>query len=108
MALWLDRINDLLWNGILLWMMLGLGLWFTLRSGFYPIRKIREVWRFTFGSLFQKKKEKKKREGISPFAAVSTALAGTIGTGNIAGVAVALSVGGPGAVFWMWVSAVLG
>ena len=108
MALWLDRINDLLWNGILLWVMLGLGLWFTLRSGFYPIRKIREVWRFTFGSLFHKKKEKQKEGGISPFAAVSTALAGTIGTGNIAGVAVALSAGGPGAVFWMWISAILG
>lgn len=107
MSLWLERVNHFLWNGILLWVMLGLGAWLTLRSGFYPIRKIQEIWRFTFGSLFSEKKLLKK-QGISPFAAVSTALAGTIGTGNIAGVAVALIAGGPGAVFWMWVSAFFG
>lgn len=79
MSLWLERVNHFLWNGILLWVMLGLGAWLTLRSGFYPIRKIQEIWRFTFGSLFSEKKLLKK-QGISPFAAVSTALAGTIGT----------------------------
>jgi AGCS family alanine or glycine:cation symporter len=82
------------------------GLWFTLRSGCWQFFNIGSIFRETFGSLFSGQKTKGK--GVTPFQAMSTALASTIGTGNIAGVATAIVAGGPGAVFWMWVSAALG
>ncbi|MDR1693448.1 MAG: amino acid carrier protein [Oscillospiraceae bacterium] len=85
--------------------LLGVGLWFTVGSGGWQVLRIGTIFRETLGSLFQKKARK---DCVTPFQAMSTALASTVGTGNIAGVATAIVAGGPGAVFWMWVSALLG
>ena len=85
----------------------GMGIYLTLRTGFFQVRGFSFIWRNTVKSLF-KKDESAKTGGISPFQAVSTALAGTMGVGNIAGVATALTLGGAGAIFWMWVSSFFG
>ena len=82
----------------------GAGLWLSAACGFLPLRHPGVVARYTLGSLFSRG----KGAGVSPLAAVSAALAGTLGTGNIAGVAAAIAAGGPGAVFWMWASALFG
>ncbi len=82
--------------------LLGSGIFFMIRLGFYPVLKLPAA----FAGLF--KKEEGGKGEISPFAALSTALSGQIGTGNITGVATAITLGGPGALFWMWVTALLG
>ncbi|MCL2002961.1 MAG: amino acid carrier protein [Oscillospiraceae bacterium] len=86
--------------------LLGAGLWFSVGSGFWQIRRMGDIFRQTLGSLFTG--GEKAGGGVSPYQAMTTALASTAGTGNIAGVATAIAAGGPGAVFWMWVSALLG
>lgn len=83
------------------------GLWLSAVTGFLPLRRLGRVVRVTLGSLLPGR-GRRGEGGITPFQAVSTALAGTLGTGNIAGVATAIVAGGPGAVFWMWCSALLG
>lgn len=83
--------------------LLGAGLYFMIGLRFYPIRKLFS----SLGNLFRKS-EKKGAGEISPFAALSTALSGQVGTGNLAGVATAITLGGPGAIFWMWVTALFG
>ena len=85
---------------------IGVGLYLSIRTGFLQIRKFPYAIRTTIGRMFRKKDA--SDGAITPFQAVCTALAATVGTGNIAGVAGALAIGGPGAVFWMWVSALLG
>ena len=85
---------------------LGVGLFLSLRTRFLQIRKFPTAIRATLGRMFQKKTA--QDGAMTPFQAVCTALAATVGTGNIAGVAGAIAIGGPGAVFWMWVSALLG
>lgn len=90
-------------------LLVGAGLWLSAVTGFFPLRRCGTVARVTLGSLLPGRgKGRGKGDGISPFQAVSTALAGTLGTGNIAGVATAIVAGGPGAVFWMWAAALLG
>jgi AGCS family alanine or glycine:cation symporter len=90
-----------------MWVVLLLaGLWFTLRSGCWQVFNIGKIFKETFGRMFGKNRIETK--GVSPFQAMSAALASTVGTGNIAGVATAIVAGGPGAIFWMWVSAFLG
>ncbi|MGI6708647.1 MAG: alanine/glycine:cation symporter family protein [Dethiobacteria bacterium] len=86
------------------------GLYLTVRSGFLAQRRLFPVFRLTLGSLFKSGRGRKHAASgdISPFQALTTALAATVGTGNIAGVATAITLGGPGAIFWMWVSAFLG
>jgi alanine or glycine:cation symporter, AGCS family len=86
------------------------GLYLTLISGFLPLRRFPAALRLTLGSLFRREqgRDQARRGEISPFQALTTALAATVGTGNIAGVATAITLGGPGAVFWMWVSAFFG
>ncbi len=110
---WLERLNQpihrFVWGPVMLALLVGTGLWFTLASDLFQIRGFRLWWSKTIGSsLRQKKKGKGKKGEITPFQAMCTAMAGTIGTGNIAGVATAITMGGPGAVFWMWLSALLG
>lgn len=83
------------------------GVFLTLRVGFMPLRKFFYILRLTLGTLF-KINEQREQGDISPFQALTTALAATVGTGNIAGVATAITLGGPGAIFWMWVSALFG
>ena len=102
----LARAADALWNPWLLGLFLATGLAYSLGSGFFQLFRFPVWWRATAGSLFQRRKE--GGGGLSPLQALATALASTMGTGSIAGVAVALTLGGPGAVFWMWVSALLG
>ena len=103
----LERVSDLIWNPWLLGLFLLAGLYFSVRTGFFQLFGIKTWWKATVGKLFSKQK-RKKGSGLTQFQALSTALASTIGTGSIAGVATAIFYGGPGAVFWMWVSAFLG
>ena len=89
-------------------LLIAAGIFLTVRTGFFQFRKFGYVIKNTLGKLFNKNMHKQDKGSVSPFQAVTTALAGTIGTGSIAGVATALVLGGPGAVFWMWVSALFG
>ena len=101
-------LGDWLWGGPLLAAFLVVGLWYSFGSGFFQIFGLPTWWRATAGSLFRRKKDRKQGRGVTQLQALSTALAATIGTGSIAGVATAILYGGPGAVFWMWMSALLG
>ncbi len=112
---WIEQINksvnSVIWGPVLLIILAGSGIYFTLRTGFFQLRKTGEIFRCTLGSLFGKNKAdkaSKDKHAITPFQAMTTALAGTLGTGNLVGVATAIVLGGPGAVFWMWVSAFFG
>ncbi|MBQ7866711.1 MAG: alanine:cation symporter family protein [Clostridia bacterium] len=102
-------INDLLWNKwlLLLFLLLGSGVFFSFRTRFVQVRKFREGLRLVFGNISLRGK-KAGKDGMSSFQALATAIAAQVGTGNIAGCATALVSGGPGAVFWMWVSAFFG
>ncbi|MEW5783763.1 MAG: sodium:alanine symporter family protein [Bacillota bacterium] len=84
------------------------GFYLTMRSGFIPLRRFPAVVYLTLGTLFRRCGREVRPGDISPFQALTTALAATVGTGNIAGVATAITLGGPGAIFWMWVSAFFG
>ena len=101
-------LGDWLWGGPLLAAFLVVGLWYSFGSGFFQIFGLPIWWRSTVGSLFRRNTDRRERRGVTQFQALSTALAATIGTGSIAGVATAIVYGGPGAVFWMWMSALLG
>ena len=89
-------------------LLISAGLFLSIKTGFFQFRRFGYVLKNTVGMLFNKNLHKQDKGSVSPFQAVTTALAGTIGTGSIAGVATALVLGGPGAVFWMWISALLG
>lgn len=89
-------------------LLIAAGLFLSIRTGFFQFRRFGYVLKNTVGNLFNKNLHNQDNSNVSPFQAVTTALAGTIGTGSIAGVATALVLGGPGAVFWMWISALLG
>ena len=102
-----SQINSFVWGPVMLALMGGVGIYFTLRTRFFQIGRAKDVTKNTLGSL-KRKKVKRDKNSISPFQAMTTALAGTLGTGNIIGVATAIVAGGPGAVFWMWVSAFFG
>ena len=102
-----SAINGFAWGPIMLLLLVGTGIYLSIRTGFIQVRRFGRIMRDTVGSLFRKS-DKDHGNNLSPFQAVTTALAGTVGTGNIAGVTGALFVGGPGAVFWMWVSAFFG
>ncbi|MBQ7230328.1 MAG: sodium:alanine symporter family protein [Oscillospiraceae bacterium] len=100
------KLNSFAWGPWMLLLLVGTGVYLTVRVGFLQFRKFGYAMRNTLGKIFRKTEA---GEGeITPFQAVSTALAATVGTGNIAGVTGAIAVGGPGAVFWMWVSAIFG
>lgn len=100
-------INDALTGYILIIALFGAGIWFSFRLKFIQVRGFGEGMRRTFGGLFHKKGEAGK-DGMSSFQALATAIAAQVGTGNIAGAATAIAVGGPGAIFWMWIAAFLG
>lgn len=101
-----SAINDFVWGVPAMICIIGVGLILTLRTGFIQFRKFGYALKNSIGRIFTK--EKAQEGSITPFQAVCTALAATVGTGNIAGVAGAIAIGGPGAVFWMWISALLG
>ena len=102
----LSQAADFLWNPWLLGLFLIVGLVYSVGSGFFQLFEWKTWWGTTAGTLFHRRE--KKGDGLSPIQALATALASTMGTGSIAGVAAALTMGGPGAVFWMWVCALLG
>ena len=100
------KLNGIAWGPWMLLLLVGTGVYLSCRVGFIQFRKFGYVMKNTLGKIFQKTEA---GEGeITPFQAVATALAATVGTGNIAGVTGAICVGGPGAVFWMWISALFG
>lgn len=101
------KVNDVLTGSVLIIALAGIGLLFTFKLGFIQIRGFKDGWNRTFGGLFSKKGDAGK-DGMSSFQALATAIAAQVGTGNIAGAATAIAVGGPGAIFWMWISAFLG
>ena len=99
-------VNNFVWGVPAMVCIIGVGLLLSFRTGFLQIRKFPYAIKTTVGRMFRKKEA--SDGAMTPFQAVCTALAATVGTGNIAGVAGAIAIGGPGAVFWMWVSALLG
>ena len=100
------KLNDIAWGPWMLILLVGTGIYLSVRMGFLQFRKFGYAMKNTVGKIFQKQTA---GEGeVTPFQAVATALAATVGTGNIAGVTGAIAVGGPGAVFWMWLSALFG
>ena len=102
---WITSINDVLWTYILVIMLLGCAVWFTIKTRFVQFRMFKEMIRLLGDST---SKAEGKEHHISSFQAFAVSLASRVGTGNLAGVATAITVGGPGAVFWMWVIALLG
>ena len=98
----LHLVNDFVWGVPALILILAVGLLLSVRTGWVQIRQLPAAIRGFFASFAG------KHNGNSPYRALCTALSATVGTGNIAGVAGAISIGGPGAIFWMWVCAVLG
>lgn len=101
---WISSVNDILWSYILIIMLLGCAVWFTLKTRFVQFRMIREMVRLLGDSTGNNEGGKH----ISSFQAFAVSLASRVGTGNLAGVATAIAIGGPGAVFWMWIIALLG
>ncbi len=99
-------VNNFIWGVPAMICIIGVGLLLSVRTGFLQIRKFPYAMKVTIGRMLRKKDA--SDGALTPFQAVCTALAATVGTGNIAGVAGAIAIGGPGAVFWMWVSAILG
>lgn len=104
---WVDSVNDILWNTVLIVMLCGTGIFYTLRLKFIQIRKFKEGCRLVFGH-FSLKGEKGENGEMTPFQSMATAIAAQVGTGNLTGAATALIGGGPGAIFWMWLSAFFG
>ena len=103
--LWIASINNLLWTYILVIMLLGCAIWFTIRTRFVQFHMLKEMIRLLGESTSQ---TKGNAHQVSSFQAFAISLASRVGTGNLAGVATAISIGGPGAVFWMWIIALLG
>lgn len=102
-----NTLNGLVWGPYMLVLLVGTGIFFTFRMNFFQVRKFIFAMKETLMKMFVKQ-ENLEEGAITPFQAVSTALAATVGTGNIAGVATAIALGGPGAIFWMWTSAFFG
>ena len=104
-----DAVNSFVWVKIGLFLLIGTGILMTCVTKFFQITHIGHWWKKTGGGVFDKKSHNKNEKGsVSQFQALCTALAATIGTGNIAGVSAAICLGGPGAVFWMWIAAFFG
>jgi AGCS family alanine or glycine:cation symporter len=101
------RISDLMWGPWTMIFIAFVSVYLTVRSGFFQVGKFGYIMRNTFGRMFVRGGDS-DRERMTPFQATSTSLAGTVGMGNMAGVATALSIGGPGAIFWMWILAFFG
>ena len=105
-----DKINSVVWGVPALILLIGTGFLMTFLTKGFQFTRFGHTWRETIGSLFRKQDILRSRDkhSISQFQALCTALSATIGTGNIAGIAYAITMGGPGAVFWMWVAAIVG
>lgn len=101
-----DAVNGVVWGVPMMILIVGTGVFLSVRNGFPQFRRFGYAIKNTLGRMFSK--EKAEKGAMTPFQALTTALAATVGTGNIAGVTGAIALGGPGAVFWMWISALLG
>ena len=102
-----EAMKDVLSGKILVIMLIGTGIWFTFRLGFVQFREFGSAFKAVFGNI-KLKGEKADNSGMSSFQSLATAIAAQVGTGNLAGAATAMVMGGPGAIFWMWVSAIFG
>lgn len=103
--MWMNTLlNQMVWGKYMIAFLLFTGFWLMLKTGFLPFRHAGLIMKKTLGSL----RPSRKKEGVTPFQAVATALAGTLGVGSVVGVTTALTMGGPGALFWMCISALLG
>lgn len=102
-----EAINNIIWGPVMVILILGTGIFFTIKTNFLQIRKFMLMLNITIFSIFKKPSSTNKKL-ISPFQALTTALAGTIGTGNIVGTATAIAIGGPGALFWIIISSFFG
>ena len=100
-------VNGFLWNFLLLFILCGVGIYYTFKLKFIQVRKFGEGFRLVFGNL-KLNGEKKEHGEMTPFQSLATAIAAQVGTGNLTGAATALLSGGPGAIFWMWLSAFFG
>lgn len=103
-----NSVNAVLWNVFLIILLCGVGIYFTIRTRFIQFRRFKQSFKLTFGSISFRGKKASEKEGMTSFQSLITSVSAQIGTGNLAGVATAMVSGGPGAVFWMWVSAILG
>ena len=103
----ITRISDLMWGPWTMIFIAFVSVYLTIRTRFFQVSSFVYIMRNTFGSMFDRSGDQSK-ERMTPFQATTTSLAGTVGMGNMAGVATALSIGGPGAIFWMWVLAFFG
>jgi AGCS family alanine or glycine:cation symporter len=104
---WVDHTAYNIWS-YLLFVLLAAGLWLTIRTRFIQVRHLGDSFKLIFAGFLGKKSRKKREGDVSAFAALSTALAATVGNGNIGGVATALFTGGPGAIFWLWICGFVG
>lgn len=100
------KINSVLWDYLLIFLLCGTGIYFTFKLNFIQVRKFKEAFKLTFGNI--KLGKKAGKDGMSSFQALATSIAAQVGTGNLAGAATAIVAGGPGAIFWMWISAFFG
>ena len=107
LASWVDKTAYNIWS-VLLFFLLAAGIWLTIRTRFVQFRHLGDAFRLMFAGLFRIGKKVKREGDVSAFQALSTALAATVGNGNIGGVAFALTTGGPGAIFWLWVCGFVG
>lgn len=103
----IEQASDILWNSLLLFLLVGTGVFFTIRLRGVQLRRFGEGVHRVFGN-FTLRGKKADDQGMSSFQALATAIAAQVGTGNITGCATALVSGGPGALFWVWVSAFFG
>ena len=104
----IHTLHEIVWGPWLLFVFLGTGIYYTVVFRFFQVRKLKYWLGETLGSMGKGENREEKKRGVSQFQSACTALAATIGTGNIVGVAAALTAGGPGAIFWMWISAAIG
>ncbi len=98
----LSFINEILWGSVMIYLLFAAGIWFTFRCGFIQFRAFRQLHNNLKNSLSP------LPGGLTSFQALCTSLAARVGSGNLAGVALAISAGGPGAIFWMWMTALIG
>ena len=107
----MTQLNDVIWSYVLIAVLVACGLWFTFKTKFVQFRMIGEMFRLLTDSAISdtdKQNNNAKRKHISSFQAFAVSVATRVGTGNLAGVATAIAIGGPGAIFWMWVIALIG
>lgn len=107
LAFIVNEVNGFLWGNLLIFLLCGTGLYFTIRLGFVQVRYFKTAFKTLIGGM-SLNGEKADKDGMSSFQAVATAISGQVGTGNLAGPATAIILGGPGAIFWMWISSFFG